>query len=178
MIAGAIAISERQGARDTARVADAERLGAEALNSDRLRDALLLANAGAALEDSVETRSNLLSTLLRSPAVLGVLNVGGDLSASALSPDGRTLAVGKRDGTVQLFDTETRELIGAHEAPGDVWSVAFDPRGDSLAIAASEGSELFKGHLAVLDADTAQLRSSVALGRHPAAPRRDCSTSP
>jgi WD40 repeat protein/DNA-binding SARP family transcriptional activator len=170
VIAGVIAISERQRAQSAATVADAERLGAEALNEDRLADALHLANAGVALDDSVTTRSNLLSILLRSPAALGVLNVGGDLSSSALSPDGRTLAIGERDGTVRLFDTETRELLGGHEAPGDVWSVAFDPSGDSLAIAGWKGPEGFEGHLAILDADTANVRSSAALGRHPAAP--------
>jgi len=170
VIAGAIAISERQGARSAARVADAERLGAEALNADRLADALRLANAGVALDDSVTTRSNLLSTLLRSPEALGILNVGGETTSSAVSPDGRTLAVAERDGTVLLFDTETRELLGDHDAPGPVWSVAFDPGGDSLAIAGGKGAELFKGSLAILDADTAQLRASTSLGRHPAAP--------
>jgi WD40 repeat protein/DNA-binding SARP family transcriptional activator len=170
VVAGVIARSERQGAREAATVADAERLGAEALNEDRFGDALRLANAGAALDDSVTTRSNLISTLLRSPAALGVLNVGGDLSSSALSPDGRTLAIGERDGTVRLFDTETRELIGDHKAPGDVWSVAFDPGGDSLAIAGWKGAEAFDGYLAILDADTADVRGSAALGRHPAAP--------
>ena len=170
VVAGVIALSERRGARSAATVADAERLGAEALNEDRLDDALLLANAGAALDDSLTTRSNLLSTLLRSPAALGVLNVGGDLSSSALSPDGRTLAVGERNGTVLLFDNETRELLGDHQAPGDVWSVAFDPRGDSLAVAGAEGAELFEGSLAILDARTAEVRSSASLGRHPAAP--------
>ena len=35
-----------------------------------------------------------------------------------------------------LFDTETRERIGEYEAPGDVMvGSAFDPGGDSLAIA-------------------------------------------
>jgi len=169
VIAGVIALSERRGARSAATVADAERLGAEALNEDRLADALLLANAGVALDDSVTTRSNLLTALLRSPAALGVLNVGGDLSSSALSPDGRTLAVAERDGTVLLFDTETRELLGDHQAPGDVWSVAFDPRGDSLAVAGADGAEGFEGYLGILDARTAEVRSSASLGRHPAA---------
>jgi WD40 repeat protein/DNA-binding SARP family transcriptional activator len=170
VVAGVIAISERQGAQEAATVADAERLGAEALNEDRFADALGLANAGVALDDSVTTRSNLLSTLLRSPAALGVLKVGVDPSSIALSPDGRTLAVAKLDGTVLLFDTETRELLGDHDAPGPVWSVAFDPGGDSLAIAGGDGAELFEGYLAILDAHTAQVRSSASLGRHPAAP--------
>src|SRR5215211_2943882 len=174
VVAGVIAISERQGAAETATVADAERLGAEALNEERLGDALLLANAGVALDDSVTTRSNLLSTLLRSPAALGVLNVGGEPTSIALSPDGRTLAVAKREGTgtVLLFDTVTRDLIGDYPAPGPVWSVAFDPRGESLALAGGDGAELFDGHLAILDADNARVRSSVSLGTHPAAPDR------
>ena len=170
VVAGVIAISERQGAQEAATVADAERLGAEAVNEARFADALHLANAGSALDDSVTTRSNLLSTLLRSPAALGVLNVGADPNSIALSPDGATLAVAKFDGTVLLFDTETRELLGDHDAPGPVWSVAFDPDGDSLAIAGGDGAELFKGSLAILDADTAEVRSSASLGRHPAAP--------
>ena len=118
VVAGLIALSERQGARDAAIAADAQRLGAEALSEDRLEQALLLANAGAALDDSLATRSNLLSTLLRSPATIGVLNGDGDpFTSRALSPDGATLAVGDEGGTVTLFDTETREPIGDHQAP-------------------------------------------------------------
>jgi WD40 repeat protein/DNA-binding SARP family transcriptional activator/DNA polymerase III delta prime subunit len=182
VVAGVIALSERQGARDAATVADAQRLGAAALNEDRLDQALLLANAGAALDDSVATRSNLLSTLLRSPAAIGVLSGDGDpFTSSALSPDGGTLAVGDEDGTVTLFDTETREPLGDHQAPGrPVFSLAFDPGGDSLALAASAGAARpvarrgrvrprsdLPGFVKILDADTARVRSSISLGRRP-----------
>ncbi len=170
VVAGALAVSGRQEASETARVADAERLGAEALNQDRLADALQLANAGVALDDSVETRSNLLSALLGSPAAIGSLNTAVEPTTSALSPDGDTLAVAHRDGSVLLFDTETRELLGEHDAPGPVWSVGFDPSGESLAIAGSEDAELFNGSLAILDAATAQPRASTSIGTHPAAP--------
>ena len=89
VVAGVIALSERQGARSAATVADAERLGAQALTEERLDRALRLASAGLALDDSVATRSSLLSTLLRSPAAIGVLRPGGEeLLALALSPDG------------------------------------------------------------------------------------------
>ena len=118
VVAGVIAISERQGAREAATIADAERLGAEALTEDRLDNALLLAAAGAALHDSAVTRSNLLTTLLRSTAAVGVLAVGGAPASIALSTDGGTLAVGDMDGTVRLFDTQTREVLGKHRAPG------------------------------------------------------------
>jgi WD40 repeat protein len=172
LIAGLIAISQRQEARSAATAADAQRLGAEALGEDRLDQALLLANAGAALDDSLATRSNLLSTLLRSPAAIGVLNGDGDpFTAWALSPDGRTLAVADQDGTVTLFDTETREPIGTHQTPTGVFSLAFDPGGDSLALAGSgwRGS-LRSAFVEILDPETARVRRSVPLGRQPAGP--------
>ena len=162
VVAGVIALSERQGARSAATVADAERLGAQALAEDHLDRALRLASAGLALDDSVATRSSLLSTLLRSPAAIGVLSPGGEegLLALALSPDGGTLAVSDADGTVTLFDTETREVVGDHQAPGSAFQIAFDPQGDSLAVAEDSSAT---GTLEILDAATGRLRSSTSL---------------
>ena len=169
VVAGIIALSERQGARDAAIVADAQRLGAEALGEDQLDRALLLANAGAVLDDSVTTRSNLLSTLLRSPAAIGVLEgAGAPFTSIALSPDGATLAVGEAGGAVTLFNTETREPIGDHQAPAGVWRLAFDPEGASVALAGSAGSGVRSAFVEILDADTARVRSSISLGRQPA----------
>ncbi len=67
--AGAIAVSQRGQARDAALVADAQRLGAEALTNERIDQALLLARAGVELDDTTATRSNLLALLVRDPAV-------------------------------------------------------------------------------------------------------------
>ena len=174
IVAGVIAISERQGARSAATVADAERLGAQALAEERLDRALRLASAGLALDDSVATRSSLLSTLLRSPAAIGVLSPGGEgLSALALSPDGGTLAVSDADGTVTLFDTETQEVVGDHQASGLIFALAFDPQGDSLALASAPGEPSERssatGSLEILDAATGRVRSSTSLGGYPAA---------
>ena len=167
--AGVLALDQRGDARDTALTADAQRLGAQALTEDRLDQALLLASAGSALDDSIATRSNLLSSLLRSPAAIGVLKGDGDpIRSIALSPDGGTLAIGDEDGTVTLFDTETREPFADHQAPGVVWTLAFDPGGDSLAIAGSASIDLLSGYVEVLDADTARVRSSAPLRHHPA----------
>ena len=173
VVAGVIAISERQGARSAATVADAERLGAQALSEKHLDRALRLAGAGLALDDSVATRSSLLSTLVRSPAAIGVLSPGGEaLLTLALSPDGGTLAVSDRDGTLTLFDTETHEVIGVHQAPGTAYAIAFDPQGDSLALSAETPPGLeatsATGTLEILDAATGRVRSSTPLGRHPA----------
>ncbi len=162
VVAGVIALSERQGALDAATVADAERLGAQALTEERLDQALRLASAGIALDDSVATRSSLLSTLLRSPEAIGVLRTDGEeaLLALALSPDGKTLAVSDGDGTVTLFDTETYEVVGDHQAPGTAYQIAFDPQGDSLAVAEDSSANRT---LEILDAATGRVRSSTSL---------------
>ena len=163
VVAGVIALSERQGARSAATVADAaQRLGAQALSEERPDQALRLASAGVALDDSVATRSSLLSTLLRSPAAIRVLTPTGDeLPALALSPDGETLAASDADGTVTLFDTDTYEVVGEHQAPATAYDIAFDPQGDSLAVA--EDSLATGGTLEILDAATGRVRSSTSL---------------
>ncbi len=171
VVAGAIALSEREGARSAATAEAAQRLGAEALTEERLDQALLLANTGVALDDSVATRSNLLATLLRSPAALGVLNGDGDpLTALALTPDGGTIAFGDHEGTVSVFDTQTRKRIGDLEAPGAVWALAFDPRGDSLAIPAQRLEPPRRGYLQIVDPSTLRVRTSISLGPYPADP--------
>jgi WD40 repeat protein len=162
IVAGAIALSERQGARDAATTADARRLAAQAPGEEGLDHALRLATAGVALDDSPATRSSLLSTLLRSPAAIRVLSpTGKELPALALSPNGGTLAVSDVDGTVTLFDTSTHEVIGEHQAPGTAYVIAFDPQGDSLAVA--EDSRATGGTLEILDAATGRVRSSTSL---------------
>ena len=175
VVAGAIALSERQGARNAATAEAAQRLGAQALTEDRLDRAALLANTGVALDDTLATRSNLLSTLVRNPPVLGVLRGDGDpLSALAVSPDGHTLAVGDGGGTVILFDTATHERIGDYRVPGDVSDVAalaFNPTGDSLAVTVLARPPVGTVKLHIIDVRTQRLRTPISLGRDPGAPQ-------
>ena len=162
VVAGVIALSERGSARSAATAEAAQRLGAQALSEERVDQALRLATAAVALDDSVATRSSLLSTLLRRPAVIGVLSpTGEELPALALSPDGETLAVSDADGTVTLIDTDTQEILGEHQAPATAYVIAFDPQGDSLAVA--EDSRATGGTLEILDAATGRVRSSTSL---------------
>ena len=103
LIAGVVALDERGNARDEAVAAAAQRLGAQALVEGDLDRSLLLAAQGVALEDSVQTRGNLLAALLTSPAAIGVLHGDGDRMLSLdLSPDGRTLAFLDQDGTLTM----------------------------------------------------------------------------
>jgi WD40 repeat protein/DNA-binding SARP family transcriptional activator len=172
VIAGVIARSERQSARSAATAEAAQRLGAQALTEERVDRAALLATAGVALDDSLATRSSLLSTLVRNPAVLGVLGGDGDpLNALGLSPDGRMLAIGDEDGTVTFYDTETREPLNTFQTHGFVTSLAFDPRGGSVAITSKDeargGVAEFSASLHIIDADTLDARSSTRLGYQP-----------
>ena len=103
-------------ARAEATAAAAQRLGAQALADDDLDRSLLLARQGVALDDSLQTRSNLLAALLRSPAAIGVLRGDGDrLVSIALSPDDRTLAMIDIEGTLSWFDTQHAASGGARD---------------------------------------------------------------
>ena len=161
VVAGAIALSQRQEANSAATTADARRLAAQSQSEERRDQALRLATAGVALDDSPATRSSLLSALVRDSPALGVLNEPDTIYSAALSPDGRTLATDL--GT--FFDTQTRERIGEYRAPDVTW-LGFDPRGGSLAIVGGENH----GHLLVFDAATGRRRSSTRLGGYPADP--------
>jgi WD40 repeat protein/DNA-binding SARP family transcriptional activator len=168
IVAVAVAISQRSNAQTEARVADAERLGAEALIDDQLDHGLLLARAGVALDDSLATRSNLLAALLKSPAAIGVLHGDGDpLYDVALSPDGRTLALGDGDGTITFFDTATRRGIPPtyRVAQGSAAEVRYSPDGSKLTV--TEGSN----HLVdVLDAATHRRLLHLRLDTFPGPP--------
>ena len=72
VIAGLVALGQRGKARDEATAADAQRLGARALVEPEFDRSLLLARQGVALDDTVQTRGNLLAALLKSPAALSV----------------------------------------------------------------------------------------------------------
>ena len=97
---GVVALDQRSGARNEARVAEAQRLGVQALSEPRLDRSLLLARQGVALDQSLATRGYLFEALLRSPAAIRVMaGAGHPLTALDVSPDGRTLAAGDSAAT-------------------------------------------------------------------------------
>src|SRR5439155_15896624 len=124
----------------------AQRLGGRELVEPRLVRALVLAREGAALDDSVATRSNLLAALLRSPAALTVLYGGGSrVVDDALSRDGRLLSVRADDGSVSFFDARKLHEVGPRfKASGKisycgaivrpVRALSFSPDGRTLAV--------------------------------------------
>jgi WD40 repeat protein/DNA-binding SARP family transcriptional activator len=158
VIAGAVALDQRGNARDQAIVADAQRLGARALAEDNLDRSLLLARQGVALDDSLQTRGNLLAALLKSPAAIGVLRGDGDgLISLDLSPDERTVAFIDIDGTVTFVDRQTRRPAGRPATvPGQApCIIVAEVRLDHLRFS-PDGSRLAVGgcHPVILDAHT------------------------
>jgi WD40 repeat protein/DNA-binding SARP family transcriptional activator len=143
LVAGGLALTLRGRAERAALVADSRRLGAQALLEEQLDRSLLLARQGIALDDSLETRSDLLAALLRSPAAKAILR--GDLDgigALGLSRDGRLLAVGDGDGTMAIYDVHTRRLLQeAFQGHDQVDDLEFSPDGSVLAISTTGATE-------------------------------------
>ena len=141
-----MALDQRGDARAEATTAAAQRLGAQALSDASLDRGMLLARQGVALDDSVQTRGNLLATLLKSPAAIGV--IGGDgapLASLDLSRDGRTLALLDNDGTLARVDPATRRrqaprrgIPGFLGGPIGVDVVRFSDDGSLLAVAGAQ----------------------------------------
>jgi WD40 repeat protein/DNA-binding SARP family transcriptional activator len=162
VIAAIVALNERGSARARATAADAQRLGAQALADDDLDRSLLLARQGVALHNSPQTRGNLLATLLKSPAAIGVVQGREDqLTSLGLSPDGETLALHYDEGTLTFLDTETRQPVrpsydgvGPNLFPG-ADDVSFSLDGTRVAVGGSAP--------AVVDAHTHHLLSGLRI---------------
>jgi WD40 repeat protein/class 3 adenylate cyclase len=112
LLAGVLAFLQRQQARSAQTSAIAQRVGAQALVQKDLDRSLLLARQGVALDDTLVTRGNLLAALVRSPAAIGVMRpLRGRLLGSAISRDGRLLAVSNNNRDTALIDTRTRRVV-------------------------------------------------------------------
>jgi WD40 repeat protein/DNA-binding SARP family transcriptional activator len=135
LVAGGFALDLRGQAERQALVADSRRLSAQALLEGDLDRSLLLAEEAARLDDSVDTRSALLTSLLRSPKAVATFRAGDNqLWSLALSPDGRTLAAVDSLGRVYLWDTRTgHRLAGPLGEPALPSEATFSPDGHLLA---------------------------------------------
>jgi WD40 repeat protein len=141
LVAGVIALAQKQHATREARVALARQLGAEAVSEPRIDLAMLLAREAVNLDRDPQTEGTLLATLLRSPAAIGTFTVPIDSRPQSVtvSPDGRTLAVPDNNGHLFFYDPRTHRqsrppLNGfGGEVP------AYSPDGSLLVYNASGG---------------------------------------
>ena len=65
-----------------------------------------------------------------------------EVMALAISPDGKTLAVGTASGT-QIWSLVTRSQVGKMLTTGDVVSLAFTPDGRNVAVGTNAGVQLW-----------------------------------
>lgn len=170
LAAGSLAVVQNQTAQREATAAEAQRLGAQALVDPQLDRALLLASEAFNLDDSVPTRSNLLGTLLRVPAAIGMMRGDGDpLTAIAMNPTGTMLAVGDNNGTLLFFDPSTRNRLGQPVSmPGPISDLAFSPDGQTLVLGGTSGQidelQITGGWLGLVDVGQRTIRTMESLG--------------
>ncbi len=124
-------------------LAEARRLGTQALVVDDYDQALLLAVEGRHLDDSRETRANLLGTIQRSPAATAVIRSESDAFIDlGLTPDGDTLLVsgfGGPDG-LSKYNVATRQREASLPGPGTRVSSAVSPDGRHAVVTSFTGS--------------------------------------
>ena len=165
-------------AEQSAIAADARRIGAQALVTDNIDDSLLMAAAGVQLDDSPDTRANLLSALTRHPALIAAYRSSEPLLTVDASFDGGVVAIGDPSGGVDFRDSVTLAPLGSF--PDPPWSLKFRPGGATLAMATNPYNPVGPQQLdpvpvVIVDASTFQL-SDTQLGGQPG-PRAGRSTS-
>jgi WD40 repeat protein len=119
---------------------------------------LLIALIGGKTVKGYDTRSD--QEVLRIPG-------HGSLFALALSPDGKTLAVGGREVDVKLWDlTTSKEKASLATGMQDVKSLAFSPDGRLLAAAGGDMEVFsFPGMLRIWDVSKAEVTATLRVHR-------------
>ena len=148
LIAGGMAAVQSDRARrnagdayQAAVSADARRVGTRAQLTDEISLSLLLAVAGARLDDSPETRVNLLTALAKQPQLVRSAPPGGGyLEGMDVSRDGRLIASSDDRNRMHLYDAATNRLLRSYDAgrPRDDEQAfligAFSPDSRHLAV--------------------------------------------
>ncbi len=163
VLAGIFALVKQQSAANSARVALARELGAEAVSEPRIDLAMLLAREAINLDTDRQTEGTLLTTLLRSPAALGTfaLPIDARPQSVALSPDGRTLAVTDNNGELWFYDTRTRAVNRTLTDIGELQAPVYSSDGSLLIYGGSEGNAV----TVVRDAHTLRLLGKLSYDR-------------
>jgi WD40 repeat protein/DNA-binding SARP family transcriptional activator/class 3 adenylate cyclase len=157
--AGGVAIVQRDRADDAAVAADARRVGAQALVTDDTAQSLLLAVEGLRLDDSPDTRANLLAALARNPALIRSAPID-DVAGLDTSPDGQVVAVANASEGWSFRDADSLERLAALDEP--YARLRFRPNGGQVALGGSGPRPVL-----LVDATTFE-REDAQLGDQPA----------
>ncbi len=139
LVIGSLALSQRNQTRAALVVADAGRLASRSRVEQDPVLALLMAREAMNLDDSPETRSALFAALERGPAITdriystaGASPAGDETQWIAISPDGRTIAIGDATPTIEFFDAVQRAPLGAVDIGSGTGRGTFSPDGRTL----------------------------------------------
>ncbi len=159
-------------AEQSAVSADARRVGARAQLIDDISLSLLLAAAGVRLDDSPETRANLLTALAEHPTLVRSAPPGGGyLEVMDVSRDGRWVASSDDRNRMHLYDAATNRLLRSYDAgwraeDGQAFLIgAFSPDSSQLAATLTVGDSTEPVRL--LDPDTMQPTRKLAYPGRP-----------
>jgi WD40 repeat protein/DNA-binding SARP family transcriptional activator/energy-coupling factor transporter ATP-binding protein EcfA2 len=145
--ASIVAVGQRSTATEQARLATARQLGAAALITQPLDHSLLLAASAVRIDNNVNTRSNLLAALQRSPAAQSVWRGdGAPLDQLALTEDGQTMVAagpsgfstwnltgGRTATATQLFGNNITPLVAARPGTDEMAIANVGTRGTDFA---------------------------------------------
>lgn len=160
-VASVIALNESRHAQENAARADA----ATRVANDSLASALGAAAAGYAMDDPLlalnlaaqsvsqsrrpDTSFDARTAMLKArgilatglPVPVGELVSAGDALAIAISPDARFVVIGRRDGTIGILDSTTRQQVGENtdSGIGGIQDIAFAPGGEGFAAVGDSG---------------------------------------
>ena len=141
--AGILSVTQRNRAEAQALRSDAERVGGLAQTAQDLGQSMLYGVAAVELEDRVQTRGQLLAVLQRNPGLLLTRRLSAvEVAAAAISPDGRLLASGDRDGVVRFTDLRTWKPSGPSLRLGRPvleQAMQFAPDGRTVAVGSGRG---------------------------------------
>ena len=148
LVIGDLALTQRDGARSAAAIADAGRLASRSLVEKDPGLALILAREAVNIHDSAETRSALFTALERTPAITNRIYAPGAPSPKAgetqwiaISPDGKTLAIGGKGPEIDFFDAAQHTFIGGFQVGSGTERATFSRDGRSL-VAVTSNNEI------------------------------------
>ncbi len=147
LIAGLVAVRQADRAGQAATSELARRVGARALLTDDISQSLLLAVHGVRLDNSPETRTNLVAAMSRRPRLLRSIPAPlGRTDNLEVSPDGTRIVAGDDNATFDLYDARSGRVLGSYSFGSvprgtRVFTTArFSPDGRLIAVTAAENS--------------------------------------
>ncbi|MFF9329642.1 toll/interleukin-1 receptor domain-containing protein [Streptomyces sp. NPDC014776] len=138
------AFVQRDAAREQARIATARQLAATALNlaDNDFEVASLLAVQAYRLKATPETESALYRLAAGSPQLVRFVRAKETVTALALTTSPRYVAVGTREGTVDVWTADGTRKMRSFEAGSGVTALKFSDDDQVLAIATDAGHTL------------------------------------